>query len=544
MVSQQQMTGLHSAAPRHRVIALALSAVLTLPGWIPSSAWALAPSTTWAQYPQTDNQLEPGARSASPQESNTTLSDTGTRRSSTKEPGVDPEKMRDIVAEQFPALQADLEDLVRIPSISVGQVDEKALQEAAEKVADLLRDAGMPEVEILQADQPDGTPGTPAVVARKPAPDGAPTILLYAHRDVMPVAEQNWDTDPFEPVQKGDRLYGRGAADDKAGIATHIGALRALGKDGDWPNIGITVFVEGEEESGSASFGNFIEKYRDKLAADVVVVADSENWKAGVPALTTSLRGQVAGYLTVSVLSEPVHSGTFGGPVLDANILLGRLLATLHDEEGNVAVAGLVTQPDPEVDYSESDFRTDAGMLPGTDFVGTGSIAGRLWDKPAIAVVGIDSLPADEAPNAIVPSVRAKISMRIAPGQDPAAANAALAEHLQKNAPFGAKVTWEPVTQMTPFQAPVDSAAMQAARASFADAWGVAPVDVGQGGSIGFIADIQDVYPDAAVLLTGVEDPETHAHGPNESVYLPDLQNAVLAETLLIQRLAMPQDSK
>lgn len=251
------------------------------------------------------------------------------------------ETLRAVVDEQFPALQDDLVSLVRIPSIAMAAFDQAHVEASAQAVAELLRGAGLPEVQVLRSLRPDGEPGAPAVVARRPAPAGAPTVLLYAHHDVQPVGE-GWETDPFDPVQVGERLFGRGAADDKAGVVAHLGALRALTAANLMPEVGVTVFVEGEEEDGSPSFRAFLEEHRELLAADVIVVADSANWKVGVPALTTSLRGLVDGFVEVQVLDHAVHSGMFGGPVLDALALLSRLVATLHDDAGDVAVAGLV----------------------------------------------------------------------------------------------------------------------------------------------------------------------------------------------------------
>jgi acetylornithine deacetylase/succinyl-diaminopimelate desuccinylase-like protein len=211
----------------------------------------------------------------------------------------------------FPALQADLEALVRIPGVSAQSFDQAHVEDSAEAVAALLRGAGMTDVQILRAPKPDGSPGAPAVVARRPvqAP-GAPTVMLYAHHDVQPPG-QGWETDPFEPTLTGQRMYGRGAADDKAGIVAHIGALRALTALGAMPDINITVFVEGEEEDGSPSFAAFLEKYHELLAADVIVIPDSVNWKVGVPGLTTSLRGLVDGVVEVRVLDHAVHSGMY-----------------------------------------------------------------------------------------------------------------------------------------------------------------------------------------------------------------------------------------
>ncbi|MCL1899763.1 MAG: dipeptidase [Promicromonosporaceae bacterium] len=444
--------------------------------------------------------------------------------------------LRSAVDSGFPSLLADLEALVRVPSVSAASFDPRHLDVSARAVVDLLEGVGFAESQILRAPKPDGSLGAPAVVAHRPGPAGAPTVLLYAHHDVQPPGE-GWDTEPFEPTCVGERLYGRGAADDKAGIVAHIGALRALAEVGQEPQVGITVFIEGEEEDGSPSFTAFLAAHRDLLRADVIVVPDSTNWKVGVPGLTTSLRGLVDGTVTVSVLEHAVHSGMYGGPILDANVLLARLIATLHDEQGNVAVAGLVSGPAPAVDFDEAEFRAESSLLDGVRLVGSGGIATNLWVKPALSVIGVDATSVALASNTLAPNARAKLSLRIAPGQDPAAAAAALEAHLLANAPFGARVEFEVGSTGQPFAAQGDTEAMRIARSCFADAWGVDPVDIGVGGSIPFIADFLDFYPEAAILVTGVEDPDSRAHGANESVHLGELRNVIVAEALLLQRL-------
>ncbi len=446
---------------------------------------------------------------------------------------VDVEALRARVAELMPATTRDLQDLVRVPSVSAAAFDAAHLEASAELVAGLLRGAGMPEVEILRVQGPPA--GAPAVIARRPAPEGAPTVLLYAHHDVQPPGEDGaWHSPPFEPTERQGRLFGRGAADDKAGVMVHVTALRALA---DQLGVGVSVFVEGEEEVGSPTFATFLAEQRERLAADVIVVADSSNWKVGVPALTTSLRGLVDCVVEVATLDHAVHSGLFGGVAPDAMTAMVRLLGTLWEESGRVAVPGLVTGS-TDVDYDEADFRADAGVLDGVQLLGSGSVASRLWRQPSITVVGLDAPSIERSSNTLQPRVRAKLSMRLAPGQDPATALRALREHLGAQAPFGARVEVEPGELGQPFAADVDGPVYDVARWAMAAAWGVPPVPMGMGGSIPFIADLIQTYPSATVLVTGVEDPDSRAHGADESLHLAEFERACLAETLLLAGLA------
>ena len=453
------------------------------------------------------------------------------------------EALRAASAAQTAAVRADLEALVRIPSVSARAFDQTHVETSAQAVADLLRGAGLPEVEVVRsrADGPDGERvSAPAVIGRRPAPAGRPTVLLYAHHDVQPPGRpEAWVSPAFEPTERDGRLFGRGAADDKAGVMAHVGALRTLlplwgPEDG----VGVTVFVEGEEEVGSPEFGTFLATYADRLAADVIVVADSGNWRVGVPAITTTLRGLVDCEVTVSVLSHAVHSGINGGPVIDALTSLCRLLATLHDETGDVAVKGLHRSTAPVVDLPEDVFRGDAGVLPGVRLAGTGTVADRLWTKPALSVIGLDATPVDEASNTLVPSARAKISLRLAPGQDPAGAMTALRRHLQGNAPFGAHVEVRDGEAGQSFSADTTSAAHAVAREAFTAAYGTEVVEMGMGGSIPFVADLAEVFPGTAILVTGVEDPDSRAHGPDESLHLEDFARACLGEVLLLDGLS------
>ena len=452
---------------------------------------------------------------------------------------VDVDALRAAVAADFPRTVEQLKSLVSIPGIAWDSFDPERLNESAEAVAALIRGAGLSDVQILRVDN-NGKPGGPAVVARRPAQDGKPTVLLYAHHDVQPPGDLSlWESEPFVATERNGRLYGRGAADDKAGIMAHIGALRALdevlGKDS---GVGITLFIEGEEEAGSPTFRTFLETYRDLLTADVIVVADSGNWKVGVPALTTSLRGLVDGTVEVRVLDHAVHSGMFGGPVLDAPTLLARLIATFHDEAGDVAIAGLVSSDTAAVEYEEADFRADSSVLDGVQLAGTGSIASRLWTKPALSIIGIDIPSVAMSSNTIQPAARAKFSLRLAPGQDPAAALAAVEAHVQAHAPFGARVTLTAGEQGQSFATDTSAPAARTALWALREAWnGVDPVESGMGGSIPFIADLTELFPSAQILITGVEDPDSRAHSANESLHLDDFRNAVLAEALLLASL-------
>lgn len=449
------------------------------------------------------------------------------------QPMTDPaDPLVDAVRRVLPQVRAGLETLVRIRSVSADPAAAGELELSARAVADLARAVGFTDISILSS-----AGGAPAVVARIPAPPGQPTVLLYAHHDVQPTGPAAaWLSPPFAPTERDGRLYGRGSADDKAGIAAHLAVVRAF--DGT-PPIGVTLFVEGEEEIGSPTLAAFIADHGDLLTADVIVLADSTNLTVGQPALTTTLRGLADCVVEVRTLDHAVHSGMFGGPVPDALTVLTRLLATLHDADGNVAVAGIVgTVAAADVDYPEARLREESGLLEGVQLIGNGPIAARMWSKPAISILAIDAPTVAEASNTLVPVARAKVSLRVPPGADAKLCLAALEDHLVAHVEWGATIEISDTHVGQPGVIDATGPVYDAARSAFSAAWGVEPVDIGVGGSIPFVAAFAQSFPGASILVTGVEDPDTRAHGANESLHLGEFENVCVAETLLVAKLA------
>jgi cysteinylglycine-S-conjugate dipeptidase len=440
------------------------------------------------------------------------------------------EDLRARVQEVLPGVRSDLEDLVRIESVSADPERAGEVRRSAEAVAALFEAEGC-ATQITTADA-----GAPAVIAHKAGPAGAPTVLLYAHHDVQPENDHaDWDSPPFEPTERGDRLYGRGAADDKAGIATHLAALRIYGDD---LPVHVVLFIEGEEEVGSDSLVALLHQHLDELRSDVIVIADSGNWDIGEPALTTSLRGLVRADVEVRTLTHAVHSGMWGGLVPDALMTLARLISTLHDDAGNVAIDGLYAGPAAAVEYPEARLRAESGANPGVEWIGEGPIVERLWTKPALSITGLDAPKVAGASNTLVPAARCRISLRIAPGDTTANAVECLTKHLEAKVSWGAELGITIVDTGEATRIDATGPAYDAARAAFAEAWdGTAPVDMGVGGSIPFIAEFLGAFPGASVLVTGVEDPDTRAHGANEGLHLAEFEKVLLAEALLLRNL-------
>jgi acetylornithine deacetylase/succinyl-diaminopimelate desuccinylase-like protein len=454
-------------------------------------------------------------------------------------------KLAAVVDAAMPESVAILAGLVAHPGIAWPGFDQLPLEESARNVQKLLHATGFPDAGIIRAADPAGsaagTPAAPAVIAERPAGPGMPTVLLYAHHDVQPPGLlEEWLSDPFTLTERDGRLYARGAADDKAGILMHIAAVRALDQVlGPDHGLGLTVFIEGEEESGSRTLPALLGEYAPRLQADAAVVADSGSWRIGTPALTTSLRGLVDGTIEVRTLNHALHSGTYGGPLLDALSVLARLMATFHHDDGSVAVEGLASRETEggSPDFDEDSFRRDAGAPPGIRLAGTGSIASRLWNKPALSFVGLDAPPIATAANTLLPAASVKFSVRLAPGSNPDEAMEAVRRHVQQHTPFGAEVTFTPGARSWPYAVGPDDPFAQMKLWALGEAWGATAVSMGVGGSIPFVAALSQRHPRCSILVTGAEDPDSRAHGANESVHLGELRNAILAEALFLAAL-------
>lgn len=447
----------------------------------------------------------------------------------------------DAVATGIPSALSDLGNLVRIPGMAWPAFDQTQLERSAEAVAALASDTGVfDEVKVLRAAIP-GTEehGQPAVLATRAARNGKPTILLYAHHDVQPPGDDAlWETPPFEPTVRNGRLYARGAADDKAGIMAHIASVRAVSEVlGDDLDLGIAMFIEGEEEYGSRSFAQFLADNKEDLRADAIVVADSGNWDSVTPGLTVSLRGNARFTMRVRTLDHASHSGMFGGAVPDAMMATVTLLSTLWNADGSVAVDGMSVREAQTPEYTEATLRDEAGLLPETTPIGNGSILSRIWNKPSVTVIGIDATSVASASNTLLPEVTVVISARVAPGQSGEDAYEALESHLRAHAPFGAELTFSDVDLGNGFLVDTSGWAVALTRDAMRDGYGVPPLDLGVGGSIPFIADLVREFPEAQILVTGVEDPHSRAHSPNESLHLDTFRHAVATEALLLTRM-------
>lgn len=431
------------------------------------------------------------------------------------------------VEAQFAGIRKQFERLVSIPSVSADGFDSDVVRESADATAAWLESSGLNDVRLLEVDG-----AHPAVFGQKRGPAHSPTILLYAHHDVQPAGPlESWLSPPFEATERDGRLYGRGTADDKAGIAVHAAALQAW--DGT-PPVNVAVLIEGEEEIASRNLPEFLSKYGELLRADAVVLADCSNWAVGRPALITSLRGIIDCTVEVRTLDHAVHSGAFGGPIPDALTVLSRLIATLHHDNGDVAVIGLREGRHRELNVTESALRRFSGVRPEVSLIGSGTIADRLWARPSVSILGIDAPATQNAAHKLVATASAKVSVRLAPGDDTQQAMAALKQHLLDKAPWGAEVTVTRGTQGEPHSIQATGQVFDAFRQACSGAWGCPPVETGTGGSLPLVAALAVAFPEMALLLTGVADPDSNAHSENESVHLADLQRCCVNEALFL----------
>ncbi|MFE2914446.1 dipeptidase [Kitasatospora indigofera] len=444
--------------------------------------------------------------------------------------------LADAVSSLMGRARTDLAELVAFPSVAdPRQFPVEECDKAARWVADAFAAEGLTGVRLL--DTPDGTR---SVYAELPGPAGAPTVLLYSHYDVQPpLDEAAWVSPAFELTERDGRWYGRGAADCKGNILMHLTALRALrAVDGSYP-VGLKVIVEGSEEQGTGGLERYAEAHPELLAADVIVIGDTGNFAPGLPTVTASLRGMTVVEVTVSTLAGNLHSGAFGGAAPDALQALVRALASLHDEQGALTVEGLAAdQAWPGVEYPEAQFRADAKVLDGVRLVGTGSVADRLWARPAVTVLGIDAPPVIGATSSVQASAKALVSLRVPPGMATATAQDALVAHLEAAVPFGARVRVERLSGGEAFSADTSGPAYGAMGAAMLEAFGKEMVASGEGGSIPLCNTLRTLYPQAEIVLIGVEEPTTQIHAVNESVDPRELELMALTEALFLRNYA------
>ncbi|MET9086857.1 dipeptidase [Streptomyces sp. NPDC004237] len=440
------------------------------------------------------------------------------------------------VAALLPRAKAELAELVAFKSVAdFAQFPKSESEGAARWVADALRAEDFVDVAVL--DTPDGTQ---SVYGYLPGPEGAKTVLLYAHYDVQPpLDEAAWTTPPFELTERDGRWYGRGSADCKGGVIMHLLALRALKANGGVP-VHVKFIAEGSEEMGTGGLERYAEQHPDLLAADTIVIGDAGNFRVGLPTVTTTLRGMTMVRVQIDTLQGNLHSGQFGGAAPDALAALIRVLDSLRAKDGSTTVDGLA--PGSRWDglkYDEEQFRKDARVLDGVGLIGEGSVADRIWARPAVTVLGIDCPPVVGATPSVQASARALVSLRVPPGVDAAEATKLLQAHLEAHTPWGARVRSEMVGQGQPFRADTTSPAYQAMADAMAVAYpGETMQYAGQGGSIPLCNTLASLYPQAELLLIGLSEPEAQIHAVNESVSPQELERLSVTEALFLRNYA------
>ncbi|MGV9630812.1 M20/M25/M40 family metallo-hydrolase [Streptomyces sp. NPDC003487] len=440
------------------------------------------------------------------------------------------------VAALMPRARAELAELVAFKSVAdFAQFPKSESEGAARWVADALTAEGFTDVALL--DTPDGTQ---SVYGHLRGPEGARTVLLYAHYDVQPpLDEAGWVTPPFELTERDGRWYGRGAADCKGGVIMHLLALRALKANGGVP-VNVKIIAEGSEEQGTGGLERYAEQHPELLAADAIVIGDAGNFRVGLPTVTTTLRGMTLVRVQVDTLEGNLHSGQFGGAAPDALAALIRVLDSLRAEDGSTTVDGLTGDASWEgLQYDEEQFRKDAKVLDGVELIGSGTVADRIWARPAVTVLGIDCPPVVGATPSVQASARALVSLRVPPGVDAAEATKLLQAHLETRTPWGARVAVEQIGQGQAFRADATSPAYQAMADAMAVAYpGQDMQYAGQGGSIPLCNTLAALYPQAEILLVGLSEPEAQIHAVNESVSPEELERLSVAEALFLRNYA------
>jgi acetylornithine deacetylase/succinyl-diaminopimelate desuccinylase-like protein len=439
--------------------------------------------------------------------------------------------LRTRIADLMPRAAKELAELVAIRSVAdPKQYPRQECERAARWVRDAFAALSFTDARLVAT-----VDGSHAVLGSRPCADpGARTVLLYAHYDVQPPLDETaWHTPPFELTEVDGRWFGRGAADCKGNIVAHLTALRAL--DGGIP-VNLKVVVEGSEEQGTGGLEDFVTHHPDTLRADAILVCDTGNAEAGRPAVTVSLRGMVNMVVTVETLASGLHSGMYGGAAPDALAALVAMLATLRDSAGNTRVGGLANDRtwggEP---YPADRFHADAGVLPGVSLLGDGSVADMLWARPAVTILGIDCPPVLGSSAAITPRAAARLNLRVPPGTDVRDAEQTLADHLHAAAPWGARVTVRTEATGPAFRTAVDGPAHRTMDAAMYEAYGTPAVALGQGGSIPLCTALAETYPDAEIVLMGVEEPRSLIHAPNESVDPAEIAAIALAEALFLR---------
>ncbi len=446
------------------------------------------------------------------------------------------------IAESLPRWREELDEFLRIPSISARSEHDGDTRATAEWLCDRMRSAGL-ETEVI------GTPGHPVVLGewRGAGPD-AKTVLVYGHYDVQPVEPlDEWTSPPFEPEVRDGRLYARGSADDKGQLYLHIKAAEAhLKATGSLP-VNLIILAEGEEEVGSPNLVPFVEDHRQRLASDVVIISDSSMFAPGLPSLLFSLRGLAYFEVHVQGPASDLHSGVYGGAVVNPANALAHIISTLHDQDGRIAIEGFyddVVEWDEatrkairELPFDRDDFQASVGASELRGEIGYSELE-RLWTRPTCDVNGFLSGYTGEGAKTVLPArAMAKISFRLVSDQTPDRVLELFRAHLSRVTPTGVTVTVEDLHGGHPWKAQLDESLKSAATSALERAFGATPVLVGEGGSIPIVGEFERIL-EAPVLLIGFSHPGCNLHAPDEWFPVENFEKGIRALAYLYEELA------